>query len=125
MDRAPEPPVDIARLANQLAVLAKPIRLQILNLLIEGIQCNCDLSDMLGIAPNLISHHVRVLRQAGLVFAERDRTDARWVYYVPNREAFVELHQLFGTFFDPERIKPRRHLCSPASRRARKEAQTP
>ena len=36
-------------------------------------------------APNLISHHLSVLREIGLVNAERDRVDSRWVYYSVNR----------------------------------------
>ncbi len=64
-------------------------------------------------APNLISHHLKVLRQAGLVDAERDPFDARWVYYSINRQALEELNQAFGAFFDPQRIKPRRLTCGP------------
>jgi hypothetical protein len=62
-------------------------------------------------APNLISHHLRVLREAGLVDVERDPEDARWVYYSLNREALEELKRTFGLFFDPLRIKPRRQTC--------------
>ena len=71
----------------------------------EGVQCNCELGDHLQIAPNLISHHLSVLRQAGLVDMERDNLDARWVYYSINRAALDELNTAFGAFFDPVRIQ--------------------
>ena len=106
-------PVDLPALADHLKVLAEPKRLQILHMLMEGVQCNCELGDALGMAPNLISHHLRVLREAGLVDVERDPDDARWVYYSINREALVELKRVFGVFLDPERLKPRRQTCGP------------
>jgi ArsR family transcriptional regulator len=94
-------------------VLAEPKRLLMLHLLMEGVQCNCELGDALNMPPNLISHHLRALRLAGLVDVERDMFDARWVYYSINRVALAELNQTFGAFFDPARIKPRRPTCGP------------
>jgi ArsR family transcriptional regulator len=96
-----------------LKVLAEPNRLLIFHFLMEGVQCNCELGDGLQMAPNLISHHLRVLREAGLVEVERDALDARWLYYSINHQALEELNQAFGSFFDPERIKPRRLTCGP------------
>jgi len=110
-----QPPSDLSALADQLNVLAEPKRLHILHMLMEGVQCNCVLGDALDMAPNLISHHLRVLREAGLVDVERDLDDARWVYYSLNREALEELNRSFGLFFDPSRIKPRRQTCGPQS----------
>ena len=113
MERIARPPTDLKRLADRLKVLAEPKRLLILHLLMEGVHCNCELGDALKMPPNLISHHLRSLRQAGLVDVERDVLDARWVYYTLNRPALDELNQAFGVFFDPERIKPRRPTCGP------------
>lgn len=107
------PPVNLKRMANWLKVLAEPNRLLIFHFLMEGVQCNCELGDGLQMAPNLISHHLRVLREAGLVDVERDLQDARWIYYSINRQALEELNQALGAFFDPERIKPRRLTCGP------------
>ena len=106
-------PIDLKRLAEQLKVLAEPNRLLILNLLMEGVQCNCELGDALQMPPNLISHHLSVLRKAGLVEMERDALDARWMYYSVNRSALEELNTSFGAFFDPARIQPRRLTCGP------------
>ena len=103
----------MARLARQLKVLAEPNRLRIVDLLMEGVQCNCELGDVLGMAPNLISHHLRILREVDLVEVERDAVDARWVYYSINRSALAELAQTFGAFFDPARIKERHPACGP------------
>ena len=102
-------------LAERLKVLAEPKRLLIFNLLMEGVQCNCELGDFLQMPPNLISHHLSKLRAAGLVDVERDAVDSRWIYYSVNRAALEELNSAFGTFFDPTRIKPRRTTCGPKS----------
>jgi ArsR family transcriptional regulator, arsenate/arsenite/antimonite-responsive transcriptional repressor len=107
------PPVDITTLAEQLQVLANPKRLLILNLLMEGVQCNCELGDFLDMTPSLISHHMRVLRQAGLVVMEKDALDARWVYYSVNEEVLQEWKAAFSAFLEPQRIKPRRPTCGP------------
>lgn len=106
-------PLDPTRLAERLKVLAEPKRLHILNLLMEGVQCNCELGEALDMAPNLISHHLSVLRQAGLVDVTRDAVDARWIYYAINRAALQDLNAVLGAFFDPARIQPRRPACGP------------
>ena len=106
-------PIKLENLARQLKVLADPNRLRIIHLLMEGVHCNCELGEALDMAPNLISHHLRILRQAGLVATQRDTLDARWVYYSLNRDVLEDLNQVFGAFFDPERIKPRRPTCGP------------
>ena len=106
-------PVNLETLAERLKVLAEPKRLLIFNLLMEGVQCNCELGDALNMPPNLISHHLSKLRAVGLVNVERDALDARWVYYSVNRAALEELNAAFGAFFDPERIQPRRPNCGP------------
>ncbi len=107
------PPTNLQTLADRLKVIAEPKRLLILHLLMEGVQCNCELGEALDMPPNLISHHLRSLREAGLIIAERDLLDARWIYYSINRPALEDLNRVFGTFFDPARIKPRRPVCGP------------
>jgi ArsR family transcriptional regulator len=106
-------PANLEELAGRLKVLAEPKRLLIFNLLMQGVQCNCELGEALQMAPNLISHHLSKLRQVGLVNVERDAIDARWVYYSVNRAALVELNAALGVFFDPARIQPRRPTCGP------------
>lgn len=106
-------PIDTQHLVQWLKALAEPKRLQILNLLMDGVQCNCELGEHLDMAPNLISHHLSVLRKAGLVDVERDAVDARWVYYAVREDTLVALNSAFGSFFDPARIQPRRATCGP------------
>lgn len=109
------PPVDLLKMSKWFKVFSEPKRLLIFDLLMQGVQCNCELGESLKMAPNLISHHLSILRKAGLVEVERDPVDSRWIYYSINEKALEELSQAFGDFFDPERIKPRRPTCGPGS----------
>jgi ArsR family transcriptional regulator len=108
-------PIHLQSLADRLKVLAEPKRLLIIHLLMEGVQCNCELGDALKLPPNLISHHLRMLREAGLIDVERDAVDSRWMYYSINRAALDELNKTFGIFFDAKRIKSRLPTCGPQS----------
>jgi ArsR family transcriptional regulator len=79
----------------------------------QGVQCNCELGGQLNIAPNLISHHLGILKDAGILHVQRDPLDARWVYYSINPNALEEINQLLSLFFDAERIQSRLITCGP------------
>ncbi len=102
---------DIVELVAAMKALSDPTRLVILDLLMEGVQCNCYLGDRLGLPMNLISHHLKVLREAGLVRTERDQVDARWIYYSVDRDKLTELRERLSAFLDPGRIRLRLPTC--------------
>lgn len=104
---------DLERIGQLLKLLADPTRLRIFDLLMQGVQCNCELGGALGLSPNLISHHLGVLRRAGLVTVERDASDARWVYYAIDRDALGDLRAALGGLLDPGRIQARQPQCGP------------
>ena len=64
--------------ATLFSALGDPIRLQVLDELTSGQRCVCELQETIDIAANLLSYHLRVLREAGLVEASRR---GRWVDY--------------------------------------------
>jgi len=71
--------------------LSDPTRLRILGLLEGGTRCVCELQSGLSeIAPNLLSHHLRVLREAGLVRSVRR---GRWIDYSLDEEALKRLRE--------------------------------
>jgi ArsR family transcriptional regulator len=73
-------------------------RLQILELLSPGEQCVADLMAATGLGQSLVSHHLRTLRDAGLV---HDRRDGRWIFYSLAEAAIAAVRQ---TVEDIERI---------------------
>lgn len=66
-------------MAATLRVLADPVRLQIVSLLaVTEEACVCDMTPSVGVSQPTVSHHMKVLSEAGLV--EREQR-GRWVYY--------------------------------------------
>ncbi len=109
-------PVNEARLGEAAAlfkVLSDPNRLRIFNVLMAGDTCNCEMTDMLDIPANLLSHHLRVLRKAGLISSRRDSIDGRWIYYSVTKEAVTRWYGWLNMFFDPDRVQERKTLCGP------------
>jgi ArsR family transcriptional regulator len=73
-------PPDRARAiaAARFRALGDETRLRLLELLTAGERNVAELMELTELGQSLISHHLRALREAGLV---RDRRDGRWVYY--------------------------------------------
>lgn len=94
----------LRKLSNLLKIISEPNRLRILESIFMGVQCNCELGSELDIAPNLISHHLSVLRDAGIIDTERDPHDARWIYYSINPKKLEEIRSILNLFFDPNRF---------------------
>ncbi len=96
-----------------LKALADPNRLRIFNLLMQGDSCNGELNERLDLPPNLLSHHLKVLRDAGLVQSRHDVIDARWIYYTVDRAAAQRWQTWLSTLLNPARIQTRPCLCGP------------
>jgi ArsR family transcriptional regulator, arsenate/arsenite/antimonite-responsive transcriptional repressor len=93
--RQPLDAVEAAELAAVLKALGEPVRLRLLSLIGAhdgGEACVCELLDAFELTPPTISHHLKVLREAGLIDSERRGT---WVYYWVRPEAIARLGALF------------------------------
>lgn len=85
-----------AELAAVFKALGDPVRLRLLSMIASregGEVCVCDLTPAFDLAQPTISHHLKVLRQAGLVDCERRGT---WVYYRALPAAFDRLAGFLG-----------------------------
>ncbi|MEV7414907.1 metalloregulator ArsR/SmtB family transcription factor [Streptomyces sp. NPDC089919] len=83
-----------AELSRMFKALSDPIRLRLLSLIAShegGEACVCDLTGPFDVSQPTISHHLKVLREAGLVGSERRGT---WVYYWVLPEALAKLSAL-------------------------------
>ena len=78
------------RLAELSKALADPIRVQLVDVLRRhaGKVCVCELTPLFDVSQPTVSHHLKVLRDAGLVGVERR---GLWAYYYVNPEAVKEL----------------------------------
>lgn len=87
-------PLDAAE-ADELAAgfnaLSDPVRLRVLSMLADatdGEVCVCDFVDPLGKSQPTISHHLKILSEAGLVSGDRR---GKWVWYSLNRDRLAGL----------------------------------
>ncbi len=85
--------------AERMAVVAKalgdPIRLQLVDVLRKhaGKVCVCELTPLFDVGQPTVSHHLKVLRQAGIVDSERQ---GLWAYYYVLPDALTEFSGWLG-----------------------------
>jgi ArsR family transcriptional regulator len=88
---------EAAQLALGFTALADPVRLQVLSILAaapEGEVCVCDFVEPLGKSQPTVSHHMKILADAGLVHGERR---SKWVYYSLDRGRLASLRATIDT----------------------------
>lgn len=94
LTEAPLSPGDAAELAPLLAALSDPVRLRLLSLVAaQGEVCSCHLEEPLGKSQPTVSHHTRVLSEAGLIVGERR---GRWMWWRVVPERLALLRRLLG-----------------------------
>ena len=72
-----------------LQAMADPVRWTVLAMLAEAPRCVCKLQEQVPIAGNLLSYHLKVLREAGLVTTTRR---GRWIDYALADDAPARMH---------------------------------
>lgn len=79
VQEAPLEPVAADRIAAAFKVLSDPARLRLLTMIATGDEvCVCNLTDEIGLSQPTVSHHLKVLHDAGFVSREKRGT---WAYY--------------------------------------------
>lgn len=84
------------RIAPLVKAIADPVRLRLLSIVAshaDGEACVCDLNDAFDLSQPTISHHLKLLHDAGLL--EREKRGV-WVYYRVNAAALGDLSALLG-----------------------------
>ena len=97
LDEAVPSARDADRLAAQFAALADPVRLRLLSLLAtssDGAVCACDLVEPVGRSQPTVSHHLKVLTEAGLVSGTRQ---GRNIWYAAEPTALEALRVALGS----------------------------
>ena len=103
IDRCCDGSDSLSRLSGLLRVISDERRLRILAALTRQEMCVCDIMARLSMGQSLVSHHLGVLKQAGLV---RDRRDAQWVYYSIDPLRLAELNARFLAMLDASHLAP-------------------
>lgn len=94
-----------------LAALSEEKRLRILDVLRDGEHCVCDLMAHMDAAQSLLSHHLKVLKEAGLV---TDRKEGRWSYYRMVPDAVAELETFVAGLREDAQRDPSAPKCCAA-----------
>lgn len=95
MAMTPVTAADAARLAPMFKALGDPVRLQMVSMIAAVSElCVCDITPAFELSSGTISHHLKTLREAGIVDCERRGT---FVYYWIKPEALAALSALLST----------------------------
>jgi ArsR family transcriptional regulator len=100
--------LDTTQAAAWFHALSDETRLEIVERLIGGERCVCELTDLMDAAQSRLSFHLKTLKDAGLV---TDRREGRWVYYTLKRETLDEIESLLGSLNRTERTAARSIKC--------------
>jgi len=95
---------EISQVAEFLKVISEVNRLKILCLLKKNRMCVCDIWQCLNLAQNLTSHHLKVLKDFGLVSS---RQEGLKVIYSTNKNVIKKYSKLLNKFFPPKADPPR------------------
>jgi ArsR family transcriptional regulator len=86
--------VDPWRLAKMLKALADEKRLLIIQLLGMRSLCVCELESLVELSQPAVSHHLRILREAGVV---NDTRQGKWIFYSLNEGNYTEMLNALAT----------------------------
>lgn len=92
----------VSRTTELLKILAEENRLKILCTLKAGERCVCDIWQDCGIPQNLASHHLKVLKEAGLIDSRKEGLN---VLYTINKKAVNKFKSLLNNFLQYDKRK--------------------
>ncbi len=82
--------------------LSDPIRINILELMMNGEICVCDIVKVTGLSQSKISYHIKILKDSGLV---SDRQEGRWVYYKLDLEVLSDIQNWMSNLIQSSKNK--------------------
>lgn len=88
--------MDYLKLSKMMKAIAEPNRLQIVDMISTGEKCACDLLDNFNFTQPTLSHHMKVLIEAGIVSA---RKDGKWHYYSLDQKNIKVFESLTNQIF--------------------------
>lgn len=95
--------------ATVFKALGDETRLSIVKMLVGKELCVCDIIDAFSMSQPAISHHLKILKHAGIV---NDSRDGKWIYYSLNPQSFEKIEAFFSE------VKPgihKKNRCLPLS----------
>lgn len=103
--------IDYIEYAKILKVFSDPKRLKIVHMLSLGEMCACKIQEQFNITQPTLSHDMKLLNDAGVVFT---RKDGKWTYYSLNDDRINELYQIFGRIVERKTVADNLGACGEA-----------
>ena len=100
--------LDTNRAADLFHALSDPIRIDVVNQLLAGERCVCELTEDLEMAQSRLSWHLKTLVDAGIISSRRE---GRWNYYALNAEAIDEAREILAAFKPGRRLSVKSDGC--------------
>jgi len=98
-DRGDIGDVQVEAVLQLMKLMSEPNRLRIFALLTSGERCVCEIEEAVSLPQNLVSHHLGVLREAGLIHPRRE---GRWIHYSIDKAALGRIYPAVCRLFNPE-----------------------
>lgn len=95
---------DAGRVARVFKALGDPTRVLLLSLIVgseNGEACICDLTEPVGLSQGTVSHHMKLLAEAGLVHREQR---GRWAYFTVNADTLAAAAEALRVAPSPDRV---------------------
>ena len=89
--------------------LSDDTRADIVLLLASGEKCVCEIFNHLKLPQNLVSHHLKILRQSKLIV---NRKNGKWVRYSLNRETMKKLQEILGEIIAIKKSKSKCNIIN-------------
>ena len=94
--------INSAQFVGIMESLSDPIRINILELMMNGEICVCDIVKVTGLSQSKISYHIKILKDSGLI---SDRQEGRWVYYKLNLEVLSDIQNWIDNLIQSSKNK--------------------
>ena len=91
-------------ISKLMVSFSDPFRLEIIDLMMDGEVCVCDIMKLTNLSQSRISYHIKILKEAGLI---SDRQEGRWVYYSLKKEALFLIKEWITSLTDYSSNKKR------------------
>ena len=94
--------INSAQIVVIMESLSDPIRINILELMMNGEICVCDIVKVTGLSQSKISYHIKILKDSGLI---SDRQEGTWVYYKLDLEVLSDIQIWMGNLIQSSKYK--------------------
>ncbi len=84
-------------ISKLMVSFSDPFRLEIIDIMMDGEVCVCDIMKLTKLSQSRISYHIKILKDSGLI---SDRQEGRWVYYNLKKDSLILIKEWITSLTD-------------------------